>query len=75
MFLLIFLDLYLNINTILFKLGHFIGMNMDTDELTHGAFFSSLKGNDTMIITNSVFEDINITKNFPMIEGISYSME
>jgi len=48
---------------------------MDTDELTHGALFSSLKGNDTLIITNSVFENINITKNFPMVEGISLSLE
>ncbi|ORX54261.1 hypothetical protein BCR36DRAFT_410804 [Piromyces finnis] len=54
---------------------YFSTIDMDTDELTLGAFFSTLKGTDKLIISNSVFENINIQRHFPFIEGVSITIE
>ncbi|OUM67368.1 hypothetical protein PIROE2DRAFT_5231 [Piromyces sp. E2] len=49
--------------------GYFSEIQSDENEVTRGAFITTLYGNEYVIIENSQFENINIQSNVPLIYG------
>jgi len=54
---------------IIIMIGHFSDMEKDRDDRWNSVFISSIDGYNELYITNSLFENINVTSPYSLIDS------